>query len=153
MARTVERDAGLIDVNTIERGREPVRIAFAADLAVGNDVESRVLLRLDREHRRVVLRLGEERFGDAPKLLRPDARRKAASELGAINQPIRLRVRSDQRRRQKHGLPPLSDFSRRLPSCPSSSLPDKASGAHVRQQRRPGCDAGRANCSANRVSV
>ena len=55
----VERDAGIVDVDPFERGGEAVRIALAADLAVGDDVEPRLLLRLDREHGRVVLRLGE----------------------------------------------------------------------------------------------
>ena len=103
MARAVERDARLVDVDAFERGREAVRIAFAANFAVGDDVEPRLLLRLDRQERRIVLRLGEIGLRDAPKLLRPHARRETARELGSIDQPFGLRVRPDQRRRQKHG--------------------------------------------------
>ena len=66
VARPVERDARLIDVDAFERGREAVRVAFAADFAVGDDVEPGVFLRLDREHGRVVLRLGEKGLRDAP---------------------------------------------------------------------------------------
>jgi hypothetical protein len=128
MARPVERDARPVDVDAFERGREPVRIAFAANFTVGDDVESRLLLRPDREHGRIVLRLGETGFGDTPKLLRPHARREAARELGSIDEPFGLRVRPDQRRRQKHGFPSLGDPPERPIAAilPRSSLPDKA---------------------------
>ena len=45
---TVERRAGVVDVHAVKRGREPVGVAFPADLAVGDDVEAGVLLRADR---------------------------------------------------------------------------------------------------------
>ena len=92
MARPVERHARLVDVDAFERGREAVRIAFATDFAVGDDVEPRVLLRPDREHGRIVLGLGEIRLRDAPELFRPNARRKAAGELGSIDEPFGLRI-------------------------------------------------------------
>ena len=92
VARPVERDAGIVDVDAFKRGREAVRIAFATDFAVGDDVEPRVFLSLDRKHGRIVLRLGEIRLRDAPELFRPNARRKAAGELGSIDEPFGLRV-------------------------------------------------------------
>ena len=107
VARAVERNAGIVDVDAFERGREAVRIALAADFAVGDDVEPSLLLRLDREDRRVVLRLGEVRLGDAPKLLRPHARREAPGELGAVDEPLGLGVGADERRWQKHAFLPL----------------------------------------------
>ena len=102
MARPVKGDAWLVDVDTLQRGREPVRIAFAPNFAVGDDVEPGLLLRLDREHGRIVLRFGEIGLGDAPKLPRPHTRGKPARELRSIDEPFGLRVRSDQHRRQKH---------------------------------------------------
>ena len=71
MARPVERDAGIVDVDALERGREAVRIALAADFAVGHDVEPGPLLRLDRDDRRVVLRLGEVGFREFARALSP----------------------------------------------------------------------------------
>ena len=56
MAGAVERGAGIVDVDTFERGREAVGIAFAPHLAVGDDVEPGLLLRADRQQGRVVLR-------------------------------------------------------------------------------------------------
>ena len=106
MAGAVERDAGIVDVDPFERGGEAVRIAFAPDLAVGDDVEPRLFLQLDRQHRRVVLRLGETGLRDAPQLLRPHARRKAAGELRPVDQPFGLGVGADERRWQKHRFPP-----------------------------------------------
>ena len=78
MAAAVERRARIVEIDAFERRREQVRIAFAADFAVGDDVEAGLLLRADRDDRRVVLRLDQERLGNAPQFLRPDARRKTA---------------------------------------------------------------------------
>ena len=60
--------ARVVEVDALERGGEAVGVALAADLAVGDDVEAGLLLRADGEQRRVVLRLGEVRLGDAPEL-------------------------------------------------------------------------------------
>ena len=57
MAGAVERGAGIVDVDAFERGGEAVGVAFAPHLAVGDDVEAGALLVVDREQRRVVLRL------------------------------------------------------------------------------------------------
>ena len=115
VARAVERRARVVDVDAVERGGEAVGVALAPDLAVGDDVEPGFLLRLDRHDRRVVLRLGEERLGDAPQLLRPHPRREPPGELLAVDQPLRLRVAADERRREqhlRHGLRPWNSFSR-----------------------------------------
>jgi len=50
-------------VDALERSREAVRVALAADFAVGDDVDPGLLLRADRDDRGVVLCLGEERLG------------------------------------------------------------------------------------------
>ena len=69
MAAAVERGAGIVDVDAVERGGEAVGVAFAADLAVGDDVEPGPLLVANGEQRRVVLRLLEIGLRDAPQLL------------------------------------------------------------------------------------
>ena len=97
MAGAVERGAGIVDVDALERGREAVGIAFAPHLAVGDDVEAGALLRADRQEGRVVLRGFEEFRRDAPQLLRAHARREAARELFAVDQPVGLRIGTDQR--------------------------------------------------------
>src|SRR5206468_10264022 len=107
VARTIERCAGVVDINAVERGREVVGVALAPDLAVGDDVEPGLLLRADREQGRVVLRFLEPRPGDAPKLLRTHARRESTGELPAIDQPLRLRVATDQRCWEQHRSYPI----------------------------------------------
>jgi hypothetical protein len=42
MAGTVEGGAGVVDVDALERGGEAVRVALAAHLAVGDNVEPRL---------------------------------------------------------------------------------------------------------------
>ena len=55
MTTAVERGAGVIDIDAIERGGEAVGVALPADLTVGNDVEPRALLVADGEDSGVVL--------------------------------------------------------------------------------------------------
>ena len=52
----------VVDVDAVERGGEAVRVALAAHLAVGDDVDAGALHVADREQRRVVLRLLEPGF-------------------------------------------------------------------------------------------
>ena len=96
MAGAVERRAGIVDVDAFERGGEAVGVAFAPHLAVGDDVESGALLVVDREQRRVVLRLREVLRRHGPQFLGAHARRKTAGELFAVDQPFRLGVGADQ---------------------------------------------------------
>ena len=56
LAAAIDRGAGLVDVDAVERGGEAVGIAFAPLLAVGNDVEPGALLVADGEDGGVVLR-------------------------------------------------------------------------------------------------
>src|SRR5437879_11726699 len=102
MARAVERGAGGVDLDAFERGGEAVGIAFAPDLAVGDDVEARPLLRPDGEQRGVILRLGEIGLGDPPQLFRAHAGRKAPGELFPVDQPFGLGITSHQRRWKQH---------------------------------------------------
>src|SRR5205809_7535760 len=98
MARAVERSAGMVDIDAFERGGEAVGIAFAPDLAVGDDVEASPLLRPDREQRGVALRLGEIGLGNPPQLFRAHARRKSPGAPFPVDQPSRARVAAYKRR-------------------------------------------------------
>src|SRR5262249_24539318 len=90
---------------------------LAPHLAVGDDVEAGALLVADRQQGRVVLRLVEELGRDAPQLFCAHARRKAAGELLAVDQPFGLGVGPDQRGRQQrqghHVLPAVLAWWRR----------------------------------------
>jgi hypothetical protein len=88
MPGAVERRAGIVEIDTVERRREAVGIAFAADLAVGHDVQPGVLLRPDGEQRRVVLRLLQVLRRDAPEFARPYPRWKAARQFLAVDEPV-----------------------------------------------------------------
>ena len=101
MAAAVERGAGIVDVDAFERGGEAVGVALAPHFAVGDDVEPGALLGADGDERRVVLGLLEPFGRDAPELAHPDARRKAAGEILAVDQPVGLGVGADERRRQQ----------------------------------------------------
>src|SRR5262249_45065819 len=91
---------------------EAVGVALAPDLAVGNDVEARILLRPDREKGGVGLGFSEELLGNAPELLGAHARRKALGEAGGVDEPVRLRVAADQSRGEQGYLPPLASSAR-----------------------------------------
>jgi hypothetical protein len=88
----VERRPWIVDVDPVECRREPVRVALAAHLAVGDDVEPGALLIADREHRRIVLGLLEIARVDPPQLGGAHAGRKAAPQALSIDQPVGLRV-------------------------------------------------------------
>ena len=98
----------MVDVHALERRREPVGVALAADLAVREDVQPDPLEVADRQRRGVVLRRGEERLGHAPQLLRAHARGKRAAQLLAVDQPVRLRVTADDGGRQEHAAKPTT---------------------------------------------
>src|SRR5687768_13024268 len=102
MPGAVERAAGVVDVHALEGGGEAVRVALAAGLAVGDDVEARRLLRADGEHRGIVLSLFQKILVDAPELSGAHARREAPGELLAVDQPLGLRIASGQGSRKKH---------------------------------------------------
>jgi hypothetical protein len=101
MPGAVERGPRLVDVDALQGGGEVVGVALPADLTVGEEVEAGPLLGADRELGGVVLRLGEELRLDAPQLLGAHPRREPAGELGPVDEPFRLRVAADQRRREQ----------------------------------------------------
>jgi hypothetical protein len=110
MAGAIERAAGIVDVDALERGGEAVRVALAPHLAVGNDVEAGALLVADGDERGVVLRLLEPLRRHPPQLARAHPRWKPSGELLAVDQPFRLRVGADQRggkQRKRHGVSSL----------------------------------------------
>src|SRR5207253_3916999 len=80
VAGAVERDAGVVEVETVERRREPVRVALAPHLAVADHIDAGSLEVADREQCGVVLRLLQESLLDAPELQSPDARRQARTQ-------------------------------------------------------------------------
>ena len=101
MARAVEGRARVVDVDAVERGRESVRVALAAHLAVGDDVEAGALLIPDGQQRRVVLRLLQELGRNSPQLVRPSSRWEPAGEPDAVDQPVWLGVGPNQTGRQQ----------------------------------------------------
>ena len=101
MAAAIERGARIVDVDALERRGEVIRVALATDLAIRDDVETRVLLRLDRDERGVVLRFRQKRRGDAPQLFGAHTRRKSSGEFLPIDEPLRLRIAAYERRRQQ----------------------------------------------------
>ena len=68
MPGAVHRRPRLVEVEPLERVREVVRVALAADLAVRDDVDPGLLHVAHGESRRVVLRLPEPGLVDPPQL-------------------------------------------------------------------------------------
>jgi hypothetical protein len=66
VAGPVERRSRMEDVYSLEGSREPIGIAFTPYLSIGDDIETGLLLRSDRQDRRVVLGFGQERLRNAP---------------------------------------------------------------------------------------
>ena len=87
-------------IDALERGGEAIGVTLAAHLAIGDDVDAGALHVADRQQRRVVLRLGEVRFGDPPQLLQAHARHHGG-EHGAVDKPVGLWVAAHDRGRQQ----------------------------------------------------
>jgi hypothetical protein len=85
MAGSIERSAWIVDIDPLERGGEAVRVAFAALLSVGDDIEAGLFLVADSKKGRIVLCLLQEFRRDAPQLPRPNTRRKTPSKLLTID--------------------------------------------------------------------
>jgi hypothetical protein len=98
VAGPVERNAGVVEVDAVERGREPVRVALAPHLAVGDHVHAGPLHVLDGEPRGVVLCLLEVLLRDAPELTCAHARRQPVAEPLSVDQPAGLRIAADDGR-------------------------------------------------------
>ncbi len=116
MAAAIQRRARIVEIDALERGRKSVRVALAADLSVGDDVEAGFLLRLDRHDGRIVLGLGQIRLGHAPQLARAHPRREAAGEALSIDQPVRLWIAADERGWKEHRISLAPQ--RRFAACP-----------------------------------
>ena len=99
----IEGRSRIVDVDAFEGGGEAVRVALPAHLAVGDDVEAGPLLVDDGEHGGVVLGLFEPFRGDPPQLGGAHPRWEPTGQLGAVDQPVRLGVRTHQRGRQQGG--------------------------------------------------
>src|SRR6185312_15787840 len=110
VSRPVESRAGIVEVDSRERRGEAVGVAFPSDLAVCHDIEPGILLRFDGQYRRIVLRLSQEGLRDPPELAHTDSRRETPGQLLAVDQPLRLRIASYERRREEHGAPLLRDL-------------------------------------------
>ena len=96
LARAVDGGAGIVSVDAFERRGEAVGIAFAPLLAVRNDVEASALLLADRQQRCFVL-LGLQLFRvGQPEIVHAHARHHFR-QPHAVDQPIRLRIGSDER--------------------------------------------------------
>src|SRR2546430_17662902 len=90
----VECRPRMVQVHSLQRGRESVGVALAPDLPVGDDVDPGPLHVTDGDERGVVLRLPEKIRRDAPDLSRPPAWRQPGAKHIAIPQPFRLRADS-----------------------------------------------------------
>ena len=94
-AVAVDHRSRIFDVDAVERGSEAVGITFAPLLAVGDDVEPGTLLITNGENRGVVLRGFELVRRDKPKIVDAHARN-LLRQLFAVDQPLRLRIGTDQ---------------------------------------------------------
>ncbi len=148
MPAAVQSRAGVVDVDALEGGGEVVAVRLAPHLAVGDDVESRLLLGADGQHGGVVLRLLEVLRLDPPQLSRTHPRGEPAGQLGPVDQPVRLGVAAHQRGRQDRkrgrgrGHPRDSrTAAARRPRGPATSRPPtrrrRARQAHDRRRESP----------------
>ena len=66
MAAAAEHRAGVLEIDALQRGGEAVRVALAANLAVGDDVQAGAFLIANGEQGGVVLSLFQPFRSDAP---------------------------------------------------------------------------------------
>ena len=116
VAGAVERAAGIVDVDALERGGEAVGVALAPDLAVGDDVQARPPPARGWRAR-VASSCASARNGSGMRhsSLRAHARREAPGELLAVDQPLGLRVAADQRGGKQHRFLSVDEFRGNLP--------------------------------------
>ncbi len=95
LSHAVEADAGVLDVHALERRRETIGIALAPHFAIRDDVDAGAFLVADRQDGRIVLRLLQPFRRDAPQVPGPQPRHEFP-ERGPIDQPIGLRIASNQ---------------------------------------------------------
>ena len=98
MTGSIQRNAGGVQVDTVEGGREPVGVALATHLAVRDDVDARTLHVRHRDPGRIVLCLLEVRLRDAPELAGSHSRRQPRPQPLSIDQPVGLRIAPDHGR-------------------------------------------------------
>src|SRR5207237_112844 len=79
----------------VQGRREPVGIALASLLPVGQDVEAGMLLHSNGEQRGIVLGRLEVFLIYTPELAYPRPGRGYAAELCAVDEPVRLRKAAD----------------------------------------------------------
>src|SRR5215472_843930 len=84
----------MIQVEAVKRGSEAVRVTFAADFSICDDVETCRFLLADGQQRGIVLRLLKPWRRDAPEFCGTNSRRHLMPEFLAIDQPLGLWVAS-----------------------------------------------------------
>ena len=92
---------GVVVVDAQKRGGEPIGIAFAAYLAVGNDVDAGAFHVADGEDGGVILRLLEIRLRNAPHFTQSHSRHDMLAQHFPVDEPIGLRVTSHDGCRQQ----------------------------------------------------
>ena len=100
VSTTIQRRAGVVDINTVQCGRKAVRVALTTHFAISDNVEACALLVPNCEERRIVLSLLQPLGRNSPRLLGTNSRRKAAGEFSAIDQPVWLWIAPDKSGRQ-----------------------------------------------------
>ena len=124
-------DGEVFDIDSAQRRGETVRVAFAADFAVGYDINPGLFHVADGDDSRIVLRISQERLGNAPDIMRPDTRRSPAHQNFPIHKPVRLRIAADDGRgekRKRHNFLILSRLpNRRFPGARSLRRPPSPS--------------------------
>src|SRR5262245_190152 len=119
LAATIQRRAGVCGVDALERRCKAVGITFAALLAISDDVEPRALLVANGEKRRLVLLFLELLCTDQPEIIYSNARYHLGQTC-AVDKPIRLWIRTDERGRKQLGWHLYFDNSARTMFAPST---------------------------------
>src|SRR5207237_6127079 len=94
-------NAGVVNVESVERIRETIGVAFAPHLTIGQHIETEALLDVDRQARRVVLRFLKPALVHTPEVAHAEARRRYLAEPAAVDQPVGLRKAADDGSRKE----------------------------------------------------
>jgi hypothetical protein len=96
MAASIQSDAGIVEVDTFQGSRQPVRIAFAPHFTIGDYVEPGAFLIANGKQSCIILCLFEPFRSDPPEFASPHAGWKSSSQFFTVYQPIGLRIRANQ---------------------------------------------------------
>ena len=99
LVRATRLNARIIYINSFKRIGKVLEIALPANFAITNDINASLLLVMQFDEGRIILRFLKQVLAETPNLPHPRARRPTAKQNIFINQSSWLRITANKARR------------------------------------------------------